>query len=114
MTSALDALYWRGEVLQALYWMRGEGIATRVSAARLAEFLVADRATLSCQLADLVADGYLELQGGDYQLTAMGVKEGGRGFQDEFGDLTRAAHYECGPGCWCQDPAHTGEQCPNR
>ncbi len=30
---ALDALYWRAEILQALYWMRGEGLADAVAPA---------------------------------------------------------------------------------
>jgi hypothetical protein len=111
--SALDALYWRAEILQAMYWMRGEGIASRVSAAQLADFLMADREVLSSQLRDLTADGYLTGDQAGYELTALGVDEGGRSFQDEFGDLTRPAHYECGPGCWCQDPDHIGEPCPS-
>jgi hypothetical protein len=111
--SALDALYWRAEILQAMYWMRGEGIATRVSAAQLADFLIADREVLTCQLRDLAADGYITGYEAGYELTDLGVSEGGRSFQDEFGDLTRPAHYECGHGCWCQDPDHIGEPCPS-
>ncbi len=111
--SALDALYWRAEILQALYWMRGEGIATRVGAMQLADFLIADRDVLTLQLRELECDGYLAGDATGYELTALGVSEGGRSFQDEFADLTRPAHYECGPGCWCQDPDHLGEPCPS-
>lgn len=111
--SALDALYWRAEILQAMYWMRGEGIASRVSVAQLADFLIADREVLTSQLRNLVTDGYLTGDAASYELTTLGVSEGGRSFQDEFGDLTRPAHYECGPGCWCQDPDHVGEPCPS-
>ena len=109
---ALDALYWRAEILQAMYWMRGEGIASRVGAPQLADFLTADHEVVKSQLRDLETDGYLTGDQTSYELTALGVSEGGRSFQDEFGDLTRPAHYECGPGCWCQDPDHTGEPCP--
>jgi hypothetical protein len=112
--SALDALYWRAEILQALYWMRGEGLAVEVDAARLAEFLVVERDILEPQLQALVSDGYLSPESsGLYALTPLGVSEGGRSFRDEFADLTRPAHYECGPGCWCQDPDHIGEPCPS-
>ena len=111
--SALDSLYWRAEILQAMYWMRGEGIATRISAAQLADFLLAEPAVLTSQLDDLRTDGYVSEGDTGYELTALGVSEGGRSFQDEFGDLTRPAHYECGPGCWCQDPDHSGEPCPS-
>jgi len=111
--SALDALYWRAEILQAMYWMRGEGIGTRIPAAQLADFLVADRDVLLLELDELAETGYVTADETGYELTALGVTEGGRSFQDEFRDLTRPAHYECGPGCWCQDPDHLGEPCPS-
>jgi hypothetical protein len=113
-SSALDALYWRAEILQAMYWMRGEGIANAVSAAQLADFLVVSREDVGAQLTALVDDGYLSCDGGSFALTPLGVTEGGHSFQDEFGDITRPAHYECGPGCWCQEPDHIGEPCPSR
>ena len=111
---ALDALYWRAEILQALYWMRGEGIAEHIDPRGLADFLVVDRGVLAIHLHDLVADGFLSRRGDTYALTPLGVDEGGRSFQDEFGDLTRPAHYECGASCWCQDPDHIGEPCPSQ
>jgi len=44
-----------------------------------------------------------------YELTATGVREGGRRFADEFANLTRPGHGECAdPNCQCQrteDPA---------
>lgn len=111
---ALDALYWRAEILQALYWMRGEGLASRLDVAGLARFLVVEADQLEPRLRALAADGYVSLEvDGAYALTPLGVAEGGRSFQDEFGDLTRPAHYECGPGCWCQDPEHIGDPCPS-
>jgi hypothetical protein len=41
------------------------------------------------------------------------VAEGGRSFHDEFAELIKPAHAECGPGCWCKDPKHAGEPCPS-
>lgn len=115
MTLALDALFWRAEILQAMYWMRGEGINAEVEPIRLAEFLSAEVETVSEQMGLLDSDGYLEcLDGSRYALTASGVAEGARSFADEFADLTRAAHYECAPGCWCHDPDHIGEPCPSQ
>lgn len=130
---ALDELYWRAEILQALYWMRGEGLAGDVDPGRLAEFLAADAPTVADQMERLAGEGYLEVAGGHwpratgteavagrhgpwpvaYRLTALGVAEGGRSFHDEFDDYIRPAHAECGPGCWCKDPKHAGEPCPN-
>ncbi len=129
---ALDLLYWRAEILQAMYWMRGEGLATDVEARRLAEFLGADAATVQRHLRQLAIDGYVEVieETGDvdgasaarsdghplptvYRLTSFGLAEGKRSFDDEFADYIHQAHGECGRGCWCKDPAHAGEPCPN-
>jgi hypothetical protein len=112
--SALDELFWRDEILQALFWMRGEGIADSASPSEIARFLAAEEAVVGAALEGLAADGYLDRVAIDrYRLTALGVAEGGRRFRDEFAGLTQQAHGECGPGCWCHDPDHEGEPCPN-
>lgn len=107
----VDELFWRDEVLQALFWLRGEGLASASTAADLARFLVADEATIALVLAGLEGDGYVEP---GYRLTELGMREGGRRFRDEFAGLTQQAHGECGPGCWCHDPEHESEPCPAR
>jgi hypothetical protein len=117
--SALDELRWRDEILQALFWMRGEGLSEQITAPELGRFLAADESIIVRVLAALVEDGYLDTLDnpglpGAYRLTPLGVQEGGRRFQDEFGGLTQQAHGECGPGCWCQDPTHEGEPCPSQ
>lgn len=114
--AALDALYWRDEILQAMYWMHGEGLADAADAAELARFLAADVSPLVRELDRLAAGGYLELVPGPdrrYRLTELGIVEGGRSFSDEFVGLTGQAHGECGLGCWCQDPEREGELCPS-
>jgi hypothetical protein len=116
-SAALDALFWRDEILQAMYWLRGEGLAECVEPARLAELLVADEAIVRTQLDRLVIGGDLEIQPDSpprYRMTAAGREHGARSFSDEFEGLTRQAHGECGPGCYCQDPEREGEPCPNR
>ena len=117
--AALDALYWRAEILQAMFWMRGEGIASDVEPVRLAEFLAVDTSEIELQMHDLAREGFLaevSLAVGEgsprYELTTLGITEGGRSFQDEFAAVTHSAHYECAPGCWCHDPDHVGEPCP--
>jgi len=112
---ALESLYWRSEILQAMYWMRGEGLARDVDPLELATFLAAQPGLIHRQLRALAADGYLALAPGRlarYELTALGVDEGGRAFRDEFEGYTRAGHGECGPGCWCRDPKHAADPCP--
>jgi hypothetical protein len=114
---ALDALYWRDEILQALYWLHGEGLADAVDPARLAELLVADGSVVATELERLAAGGYVDAVPGPrsaYRLTELGRLEGGRSFRDEFAGLTRQAHGECGEGCWCNDPERQGEPCPTR
>lgn len=109
--AALDDLRWQDEILQAMYWMQGEGLAEAVSSARLAQFLVSEPRLVARQMGRLAAGGYLELVPGRprrYRLTEIGRLEGGRRFQDEFADLTRPGHGECAPGCIC----HTGAPCP--
>ncbi len=114
---ALEALYWRSEILQAMYWMRGEGLASDVDPLELAMFLAAQPPVVHRQLELLTVDGYVARTPGRlarYELTPLGAQEGGRSFRDEFGGLTRAGHGECGPGCWCQDPKRAADPCPGR
>jgi DNA-binding PadR family transcriptional regulator len=114
--SALDELFWRDEILQALFWMRGEGLADAVTPSDLARFPAVDEAVIAAALARMAEEGYLEAGPflRSYRLTPLGAQEGGRRFRDEFTGLTRQAHGECGPGCWCHDPEREGEPCPNR
>lgn len=117
--AALEALFWRDEILQALFWLQGENLAEAIDAARMAELLVADRSIVKSELGRLAEGGYLDVLPGltpgaapRFRLTEIGRIEGARSFQDEFGGLTRQAHGECGPGCWCNDPRRIGEPCP--
>ncbi len=89
----------RDDILQAMYWMRGEGFGEEADAGMLQSFLVVDEALLREQLVILVEEGYLGETSGRYRLSALGVKEGGRRFADEFTDLQHTAHGDCGPDC---------------
>ena len=114
---ALEGLYWRAEILQAMFWMRGEGLATDADPLELARFLAAQPAVIHAQLERLTEDDYVERTPGRlarYRLTDLGAAEGGRSFRDEFEGFTRAGHGECGPGCWCQDPKRSADPCPGR
>lgn len=99
----LDEVYWRDEILQVMYWYRGEGFGENISVTDLQIFLPADTSVLSTQMDRMVIDGYLtcdrESLPHRYAFTPYGASEGGRRFADEFSGLTGQAHGECGPDC---------------
>lgn len=94
------------EVLQILYWLRGEGLLAAVAVADLRRFLAGGDEKLSALLERLVRTGLVVRTAADggahYSLSADGVREGGRRFADEFADMTKPGHGECGdPECDC-------------
>ncbi len=95
----VSALRCRDDILQAMYWMRGEGFGEEADVGSLVSFLALDESLLREQLDILIEEGYLEESGGRYRLTELGAKEGGRRFADEFSGLQSAAHGDCGPEC---------------
>lgn len=95
----VSALRCRDDILQAMYWMRGEGFGEEADAASLVSFLALDETLLREQLDILIEEGCLEESGGRYRLSDLGAKEGGRRFADEFSGLQQMAHGECGPEC---------------
>ena len=107
----LEVLRIRDEVLQAMYWMRAEGIADAPAEQELARFLAVPAETLAPYLERFVADGLLERSGGGVALTAQGQEEGKRAFADEFADMTRQGHGECDDDCWCHDSPEEAARC---
>ena len=106
------------EVLQVMYWMRGEGFGSEVAPEDLAVWLGAGPAGVEPLLERLVERGLLRRTGaGRYRLTEDGVAEAGRRFADEFADITRPGHGECGdPSCECVvtgDPADCAHHRPH-
>lgn len=96
---AVEALRCRDDILQAMFWLRGEDGGRGPDLATLGRLLVSDPDTVRAQLAILDADGLVRADGDHYHLTDTGVREGGRRFADEFADLTKAAHGDCPPNC---------------
>jgi hypothetical protein len=111
---ALQGIYWRDEILQLMYWLKGEGLLDEVTADDLRRFLATDPGRLEVRLDQLVQEGYLESASEDitrYRLSTWGIDEGRRRFVDEFTPLLgRESHVDCGdPACEC----HTsGAACP--
>jgi hypothetical protein len=97
----LRTFYWRSEILQVMYWLRGEGLGEVVDAPLLERFLGVDACIGVTYLERLVADGYLERVAGGYVLSPIGLEEGKTEFALSFTDLTRPGHGECSADCWC-------------
>lgn len=92
------------EVLQILYWLRGEGLAADAAVADLQRLLAGSEQGVREVLDRLVRLGLVahRLPADRYTLTELGVREGGRRFADEFADITKPGHGECGdPECDC-------------
>lgn len=100
-SAALRALYWRSEILQVLYWLRGEGLGEVADAELMERFLGVEARIGVRYLRRLVAEGYLEEMDGGFRLSPLGLDEGKAEFASSFSALTRPAHGECSADCWC-------------
>jgi hypothetical protein len=109
--SELEALRVRDEVLQAMYWMRSEGLSDAPRADELARFLAVPTPTLGPYLERFAADGYLEPFEGGWHLSSRGEEMGKRTFAQEFADLTKPTHGECDDDCWCHDSPEEAARC---
>lgn len=110
-SSSLQDLYWREEILQVMFWLKGEGLGDRVDWNVLERFLDVEADTVRGYLFKLVTEGYVEQKGDWFELTPKGLEDGKQFFADEFADLTRPAHGECGPDCWCHASADEADAC---
>lgn len=110
-SEALRNLYWRSEILQVMFWLRGEGLAEVVDADLIERFLGVEAAVGISYLRRLADEGYLELAGDGFRLSERGVQEGGEEFAAAFSDLTRPAHGECSADCWCHASVEEAEAC---
>lgn len=108
-TDEKPSIFWQDEILQVMYWMRGEGFGERINIAQLQKFLDTSEEILAANLSELEKKSFITSDFSDlYELTDTGIKEGGRRFADEFEGMTKQGHYECDdPNCDCQ----SGEPC---
>ncbi len=108
----LEVLRIRDEVLQAMYWMRAEGIAETPTSDELSRFLAITPATLASYLDRYIEDGLLECAGGFYKLSPSGEESGKRTFADEMADMTKSPHGECAADCqFCQGSPEAAADC---
>ncbi len=110
-SEALRDLYWRSEILQVMYWLKGEGLGDVVDAPLLERFLGVDAAVGVTYLDRLVLDGYLDMARGGYAMSEIGLAEGKTEFALSFADLTRPTHGECSADCWCQNSLEEAAAC---
>jgi hypothetical protein len=103
--NAVDALFWREEILQVLYWMDGEGLAYAVPFTRLLSLLDTTKENLLFHLQKNIEAGYLKSddetinETSSIKLTAVGKKEAGGIFRNAFEGMQKGGHGECGPDC---------------
>lgn len=104
MSDPGDAIRRRDELLQMMYWLRGEGLGDTVGPEEVGRLLTdTARDTLPADLEALCGSGLAEPAGaGRYRLTQQGIREGGRRFDEEFSDYIKAGHGACSdPACDC-------------
>jgi hypothetical protein len=116
--NALDALFWREEILQVLYWIEGEGLAEIVPFNRLLSLLNTTADHLLLHLQKNIEAEYLKTEGealsvnSSLQLTPFGKKEAGAIFRNAFEGMQKAGHGECGPDCeFCYQDGVKTEDC---
>ena len=110
-SGALRALYWRSEILQVMYWLRGEGFGDFVDAPLLERFLGVNAEIGLTYLDRLVDEGYVQRDGEWFVLSESGLEQGAVEFATSFSDLTRPAHGECSDDCWCHASVEEAEAC---
>ena len=97
-------IFWRDEILQLLFWMRGEGMGESQSSQALARFLNLEESALMPHLILMMDAGYLVPENDRFALSAMGQIEGSRRFREEFEPLLSQGHGECNdPNCDCHE-----------
>ncbi|HVE45344.1 MAG TPA: hypothetical protein VNA57_01170 [Acidimicrobiales bacterium] len=110
-SEALAAMFYRSEILQVMFWLRGEGFGDQIDAKILERFLGVE-AEIGAQYLDLlVTEGYVDRVGDRYGLSEAGVQEGGLEFASTFADLTRPTHGECSADCWCHNSPDEAAAC---
>ena len=110
-SDSLRALYWRSEILQVMFWLRGEGFGDLVDAPMIEQFLGVDANIGVTYLSRLVDEGYLVRDGDWFSLSERGREEGAVEWAASFSDLTRPTHGECSADCWCHSSAEEAQTC---
>jgi DNA-binding IclR family transcriptional regulator len=109
--AAVSEIARRDEVLELLFWMRGQGFGEALSARDLAAFLVYPEPEIATTLQTLASLGAVERRAGSfYALTEAGLPEARRRFVDDFREMLAEGHGECGFSC---ERDHEHENAPH-
>lgn len=110
-----DEIRVQDEILQMLYWMKGEHIGDKVTREQINRFMNLDVNEIDEALLRLKDSGLVRTAADTFgvvyfQLTAQGLEEGKRRFADEFSSyLGKESHLECSdPNCDCHSPDFDG------
>ena len=98
-TPALEELARRDDILELLFWMRGQGFADSLSVEEVARFLTHGEDQVAPSLEKLAALGALERDGERFRLSAEGLPEARRRFVDDFREMLADGHGECNFSC---------------
>ncbi len=107
-SEGLRAMYWRSEILQVMFWLKGEGFGDDVDATLLERFLGVDSYVGIEYLEFLVEERYVERAGDRYRLSESGIREGSLEFAASFEELMKPVRGECRPDAWCQNSLDDG------
>ncbi|HVM00969.1 MAG TPA: hypothetical protein VM324_16890 [Egibacteraceae bacterium] len=110
-SEALRALFWRSEILQVMYWLRGEGLGDEITPRMMERFLGVGAEVGVTYLNRLVEEGYLDRTERGFTLSPRGIEEGAAEFASSFAELTRPTHGECSADCWCHNSPEEADAC---
>ena len=116
-SEALQAVFWRSEILQVMYWLRGEELGLgegcdEADATLLERFLGVDASIGVKYLDRLAEEGYLKpVHDRRFVLSETGAREGALEFASSFEELTRPTHGECSADCWCHNSPDEAAAC---
>jgi hypothetical protein len=98
------------EILQLMFWMKGERLADAPTIADLLRLIDVLRVDLEQALQRMCLAGLVEGTGEVFRLTRAGHEEGERRFSEEFSPyLGKESHLECDNlDCDCHSPEFSG------
>ena len=101
------------EILQVMFWLRGEDIAHEVAPNDLSKWISLETPEIERLMVQLlgaklvervVVDSGIQEGVSRFRLTHAGMQEGRRRFAEEFAELTQPRHFEhSDPDCQCEN-----------